>query len=83
MLILIASYDHVLNNDEDLRRIIGVSYNTYDIHNFKNWNNYYFEFDTSRCEKYPELYGCVVRVYDVENNNEVWKIGFHVPEGSF
>ena len=83
MIMLVASYDHVLQDDEGLYETVGCSYNTYDIHNFRNWDNYYYVFDTSRCERYPELYKSVVKIYDVETDKEVWKIGFRLNEGEF
>ena len=83
IVMLIASYDHVLDNDEDLRRLIGTSYNSYDIHGFRDWDNYYYVFDTSRCEKHPQLYGCVIRIYDVHTDEMVWKIGVHIDDGHF
>ena len=75
MLMLIASYDHVLNDDEGLRDIIGYSYSTYDVHKFREWNNYYYEFDTSRCQGHPELYRSVIRIFEKETDKQVWKIG--------
>ena len=83
MVMLVASYDHVLNVDESLYKIVGCAYNTYDIHNFRNWDNYYYIFDTSRCERHPELYKSVVKIYDVNTDKEVWKIGFCLNEGEF
>ena len=83
MVMLVASYDHILNEDEDLAKIVGRTYNTYDIHNFRNWDNYYYVFDTSRCERHPELFRSVVKIYDVKTDEEVWKIGFSLNEGEF
>lgn len=83
---LAASYDYILENDEYLKRFIGVSYNDYDIHNFRNWNNYAYKFDTSHCNRYPgypEFYQSIVTIYNIEANKEVWKIGIGLPEGSF
>lgn len=83
MIMLIASYDHILNNDEYLRELIGCSYNNYDIHRFKHWNDYYYEFDTSRCVKFPELYKSVVKIFETKSKKEVWKIGICLKEGEF
>lgn len=82
-IMLISSYDHIINNDEDLRNLIGYTYNSYDIHNFREWDNFYYEFDTSRCTRFPELLKSVVRIYDKNTNEEVWKIGFRLKEGEF
>lgn len=83
MIMLIASYEHILDVDEDLRNIIGYSYNKYDVHNFKSWNDYRYEFDTSKCERFPELYKSVVRIYEVNSDKEIWKIGICLKEGEF
>ena len=83
MTMLAASYDYILNEDEYLKKFIGLSYNNYDIHKFRNWNEYYYEFDTSHCNKYPELYKSVVTIYEVASNKEVWTFGVHLDEGEF
>ena len=83
MIMLGASYDRILKNDDYLRDFIGCSYNNYDVHKFRNWNNYCYEFDTSRCVKHPELYKSVVRIYETESKKEVWKIGVCLSEGEF
>ncbi len=83
MIMLAASYDNILCKDEGLKMRIGYSYNSYDIHCFREWNNYYYKFDTSRCEKYPEFYKSVIRIYDVQSRKEVWKIGIGLDEGEF
>lgn len=83
MIMLIASYDHVLNNDEDLRNLIGCAYNNYDTRKFREWDNYYYEFDTSRCMRSPELYKAVVHIYEAKSKQEVWKIGMFLKENEF
>lgn len=83
MVMLVGSYDHILCEDEGLYEILGCSYNSYDIKRFRNWDNYYYVFDTSRCVNHPELYKSVVRIYEVDTDIEVWKIGFRLPEGTF
>lgn len=74
-IMLCASYDHVLNNDEDLRRFIDRSNNNYDIHKFRKWNDFYYVFDTSNCEKTPELYRSIVKIYEAKSDQEVWRFG--------
>ena len=83
MIMLVASYDHVLSDDEGLCETVGCSYNTYDIHQFRNWDDYYYEFDTSRCLRHPELYRSVLKIYEAKTDKEVWKIGFKLPAGEF
>lgn len=78
MLLLGASYDHILNNDEGLQRFICCDYNTYDARNFRDWTNYEYQFDTSYCEARPELYQSIIRIYEKDTKEEVWKIGVGV-----
>ena len=72
VVMLCASYDHVLNEDEGLQEFIGCSHNNYDIHKFRNWNDFYYVFD----EKRPQSNRIGVRIYDVKSKCEVWKFEF-------
>ena len=74
MVMLAASYDYILDNDKDLQEFIDCSYNDYDVHSFREWNNYRYEFDVSHCVEYSELYKSVVRIYDINSEKEVWKL---------
>ena len=76
MLLLGASYDHIL--DEFLREFICWDINDYDIHNFRNWKEYEYFFDTTYCDRYPELYGSVIHIHEKKTGNEVWKMGVGV-----
>lgn len=78
MLLLGASYDHIFNNNEHLREFICCDFNSYDIHNFQNWNDYEYYFDARHCNKGPVLYGSLIHIYKKENGQEVWKIGVGV-----
>ena len=80
---LASSYDHVLNEYENLRKFIGYSYNHYDVHKFRNWNDFTYEFDTSRCKRYPELYQSVVTIYENSSKKAVWKFGVYLDESEF
>ena len=40
---------------KELKDFLCCDHNNYDIHNFRNWNNFDYYFDTSYCERYPEL----------------------------
>lgn len=72
MLMLIASYDHVLSCDEGLRSFIEYDRNDYDVHRFREWEDFYFEFDTSKCVGKPKLYGSVIRIYEKATKKQVW-----------
>lgn len=74
MIMLCASYDHILNNDEDLQNFIGCSYNSYDLHKFRKWNDFYYQFDTSLCQRYPEFYKSVISIFEKKSKKEIWKI---------
>ena len=75
MILLGASYDHVLNNDSDLRYVVCCSHNTNDIHMFRNWDDFEYHFDTSHCKKFPELLGSIIHIYSKKTGEEVWRIG--------
>lgn len=75
---LAASYDHILNDYEHLRKFIGYSYNNYDIHKFRNWNDFTYEFDTSHCKRWPELYQSIVTIYEPESKNAIWEFGVYL-----
>lgn len=76
-LMLIASYPHVLNADENLRKEIWYDYNCsgYDVKRFRNWNDYSFEVDTSHCECGPEVYKSVVTIIEKLSGTPVWMFG--------
>lgn len=75
MILLGASYDHILNNNKGLKDFLCYDYNNYDIHNFRNWNNFDYYFDTSHCANYPELYNSIIHIYEKDSGKEVWTIG--------
>ena len=75
MMLLGASYDHILENDSYLKDFLCCDYNTYDIHNFRNWDKFDYFYDTSHCEKHPQLYGSIVHISDKETGKTVWTIG--------
>ncbi len=75
MLLLGASYDHILNNDKILREFICCDFNSYDVHNFRSWDEYDYYFNTSYCSGDPELYGAVIQIYEKKAGTKVWEIG--------
>ena len=75
MMLLGASYDHIILLDEDLGHFICMDYNSYDIHNFRNWNNYDYFFDTSHCKYRPHIFGSIIHIYEKTTGKEVWKLG--------
>ena len=58
-----------------MREFICCDFNTYDIQNFREWDGFTYYFDTSYCEKNPELYGSMIHIYEKETGKEVWKMG--------
>ena len=75
MILLGASYDHILSNDSDLRYFVCCSHNTNDIHMFRDWDDFEYHFDTSHCKKWPELLGSIIHIYSKKTGEEVWRIG--------
>lgn len=74
LIMLCASYDHIIDNDSDLRNFIDFDQNSYDLHKFRKWNDFYYKFDTSHCERHPELYKSIISIYEKKSKKEVWKI---------
>lgn len=74
MILLGASYDHILNEDECLRENICYSDNTSDVHMFRNWNDFEYKFDASHCNIPHDLYGLIIHIYSKETKQEVWTI---------
>lgn len=75
-LMLFASYPHVLLNDPSLRDEIWYEQNDYDVTKFREWKNYSFAVDTSRCDRgTPEVYHSVVTVIENATGKAVWKFG--------
>ena len=75
MILLGSSYDHVLSNDSELRYVVCCSYNSNDIHLFRDWDDFEYHFDTSRCPKMPKLLGSIIHIYSKKTGEEVWRIG--------
>lgn len=75
MMLLGASYDHIFKYDEDLRNFICCSFNTADIHIFRDWDEFEYRFDTSHCDGYPQIYGSIVHIFSKKTGEEVWTIG--------
>lgn len=77
-LMLLASYDHILKNDEQLRRFIGYDYNSYDIKHFRNWDDFEYIFDTTHCNGTPQLDRSIVRIHEKKTKREVWVFGVYL-----
>ena len=75
MLLLGAAYDQIYKDDESIREFICSSFNTSDIHIFRNWDDFEYHFDTSHCDRHPELYGSIIHIFSKTSGNEVWTIG--------
>ena len=75
---LIASYPHVLNEDEGLKRLIWYDYNDYDLMKFRKWDEFTFEIDSSHCSRHPEVHGSVVTIHEKESGKPVWKFGVSI-----
>ena len=81
-LMLIASYPHVLNESDGLKREIWYDYNHYDLLKFRNWNDFSIEVDTSHCARIPDVCGSVVSIIEKSSGKVVWKYGVCLkPEG--
>lgn len=74
-LLLIASYPHILNEDEHLRREIWYDSNHYDLMRFRNWNDFYFTTEIYPCDVYSDTYCSVVTVTEKATEKMAWQFG--------
>ena len=77
MVMLSASYPHILNESEYLRSCIEMNDtnkdNNYDLTKFRDYNNYKYELDTSTCDHLPYgLRNATVRIKDKQDKSIVW-----------
>lgn len=74
-LMLFASYPHVLNADESLRREIWYDVNDYDVSRFRDCDGYNYNVDFVLCNKRPEVYRSIVTATEKATGKSVWKFG--------
>ena len=72
-ILLMASYPHILENDEGLKTEIWFTKNDYDVSRFRDWNRYDFEFDTVLENGAMAAYESVVAVKEKDTGKEVWR----------
>ena len=78
-ILLIASYPYILENYEELRKLIWLSENQGDPKQFRQWENYRYEVDTSHCRRgYPEAWRSIVTVFDKQSGEKVWRFGIEI-----
>ncbi len=77
MLMLIASYPHVLDNDLALQREIWFSYNQgrCDLQRFREWDWYDYVVDCSHCDRHPEVWHSHVKIVERQTSKTVWEFG--------
>ena len=82
VLMLCISYDHILKADTQYyEEWLGCDYNApYDLHKFRNWNDFDYVFDTSYGRGSPDMCQTIVRIYEKESQKEIWRIAFW-PDG--
>ncbi len=82
-IMLIASYPHVLQNDEDLQAVIWLKHNNYPIESFRNWDDFTYKIDSSYWgNETPQVYKSVVTIVEKRTGKRVWKFGFGLqPDG--
>ena len=81
-IMLIASYPHILQNDEALQKVIWSECNTYDPESFRNRNDFSFDIDSSYWgEETPQVYKSIVTIVEKKTRKKVWKFGFGLEPG--
>ena len=82
-IMLIASYPHVLQNDQALQKVIWLECNNYDLKAFRNWNDFSFDIDSSYWGKEkPQVYKSFVTIVEKATGKKVWKFGFGIEPGA-
>ena len=81
-IMLIASYPHVLQNDNALQKVIWLECNNYDLNAFRNWNDYSFDIDSSYWIEAPQVYKSIVTIIEKATGKKVWKFGFGIEPGA-
>ena len=74
-LMLIASYPHILENDEYLREEIWLEQNQYDLVNFRNWQDFRFEISTPEGDPPGAVYKSIVTIVEKRSERPVWRFG--------
>ena len=72
---LIASYPHILENDEYLREEIWLEQNQYDLVNFRNWQDFRFEISTPEGDPPGAVYKSIVTIVEKRSERPVWRFG--------
>ena len=72
---LIASYPHIILNDEFLQKEIWFSENNYDFTKFRMWDKFDYVFKTDSSQL---LKRSVVEIVDKDTNETVWRLGFEI-----
>ncbi len=77
MLMLIASYQHVLKDSTGLQQEIWFDYNKSrcDLLRFREWDWYDYEIDWSRSGRIPRVSCSVVTIKDKQTGEEIWTFG--------
>ncbi len=67
-IMLIASYSHILRNDEALQEVVCLDQNDYDIAKLRDWNKYEII-----CSEF-HIRGASIIVRDKESGQEIWRL---------
>ena len=78
---LCASYDHILENDPALQEYICCGTNSFDIHNFRNWDDFYYEFNITDSKVTPDFYKTIVHICRKSDKSVVWTIRLGFGDG--
>ena len=76
MIMLCASYPHILDADDDLKDCICHDFNRYDLQSFRDWDDFRYVFDDSLCKECPNIQQTILRIYKKGSRKEVWRMGF-------
>lgn len=72
-IMLCASYDRILSQDEELRKYINVEDNCYDVKQFRQWDDFVYEIEAERDDEGLILVKMTVKIYEKSSGQLVWK----------
>lgn len=72
---LIASYHHIIDADENLKKEIWFDENNYDITKFRDWDKFEYSVEPTDGNR---LNNSIVKIFEKDTKREVWKFKFEI-----
>lgn len=75
MIMLAASYSHIIDNSEYLRRKIWYDKNGFNTEKFRNWNDFDYHIDMTKCNDKTGYQDSVITIIEKATGKTVWTFG--------